>query len=137
MCRRLAMTGVKSVFPILLVLILSSWSGTVSAFSESTDYSINSDYQVLSDNSNWNKLSIVSESEYKLNDFSGIIHSPFGDFDPLKDVMPLGPENLYDPSALSRTGLVIVQSNSVDMTDLIDLIAVSYTHLTLPTILRV
>ena len=63
MCRRLAMTGVKSVFPILLVLILSSWSGTVSAFSESTDYSINSDYQALSDNSNWNKLSNVSESE--------------------------------------------------------------------------
>ena len=36
--------------------------------------------------------------------------------------MPLGPENLYDSSALLRTGLVIVQSNSVDMTDLIDLI---------------
>ena len=57
-----------------------------------------------------------------MNDFSGIIHSPFGNFDPLKDVMPLGPENLYDSSALSRTGLAIIQSNSVDMTELINLL---------------
>ena len=96
MCRRLAMTAVKSIFPILLILILSSWSGAVSAFSETTESNINSDHQVLSENSKWSKLSIVSESDYELNDFSGIIHSPFGDFDPLKDPMPLGPENLYD-----------------------------------------
>ena len=122
MCRRLNMTAVKSIFPILLILVFSSWSGAVSALSETTDSNTNSDYQVISENSKWSKLSVVSESDYKLNDFSGIIHSPFGNFDPLKDVMPLGPENLYDSSALSRTGLVIVQSNSVDMTDLINLI---------------
>ena len=122
MCRRLAMTAVKSIFPILLILILSSWSGAVSAFSETSESNINSDQQVLSENSKWSKLSIVSESDYELNDFSGIIHSPFGNFDPLKDPMPLGPENLYDSSAILRTGLVIIQSNSVDMIDLINLI---------------
>ena len=36
--------------------------------------------------------------------------------------MPLGPENLFDSSSLSRTGLVIIQSNNVDMIPLIDLI---------------
>ena len=122
MCRRLVMTAVKSIFPILLILILSSWSGAVSAFSETSESNINSDQQVLSENSKWSKLSIVSESDYELNDFSGIIHSPFGDFDPLKDPMPLGPENLYDSSAILRTGLVVIQSNSVDMIDLINLI---------------
>ena len=103
MFRRPAMTAVKSIFPILLILILSSWSGAVSAFSETTESNLDSDYQVLLEDSNWSKLSVVSESDYELNDFSGIIHSPFGDFDPLKDPMPLGPET------------------------------VSYTHLTLPT----
>ena len=129
MFRRPAMTAVKSIFPILLILILSSWSGAVSAFSETTESNLDSDYQVLSEDSNWSKLSVVSESDYELNDFSGIIHSPFGDFDPLKDPMPLGPENLYDSSALLRTGLVIVQSNSVDMTDLIELIDLSLIHI--------
>ena len=70
------MTAVKSIFPILLILVLSSWSGAVSAFGETSEHNINSDYQVLSENSKWSKLSVVSESDYELNDFTGIIHSP-------------------------------------------------------------
>ena len=122
MCRRLAMTAVKSIFPILLILILSSWSGAVSALSETTEYTEISDLQEPSEISKWSKLSVVSESNYELNRFTGIIHSPFGNFDPLVDPMPLGPESLYDSSALSRTGLAVIQSNSVDMSELINLL---------------
>ena len=122
MCRRLAMTAVKSIFPILLILILSSWSGAVSALSETTKSTEISNFQDPEEINKWGKLSVVSESNYELNHFTGIIHSPFGDFDPLVDPMPLGPESLYDSSALSRTGLAIIQSNSVDMTELINLL---------------
>ena len=122
MCRRLAMTAVKSIFPILLILILSSWSGAVSALSETTESTEISDLQEPSEISKWSKLSVVSESNYELNRFTGIIHSPFGNFDPLVDPMPLGPESLYDSSALSRTGLAVIQSNSVDMSELINLL---------------
>ena len=122
MCRRLAMTAVKSIFPILLILILSSWSGAVSALSETTKSTEIYNFQDLEEINKWGKLSVVSESNYELNHFTGIIHSPFGDFDPLVDPMPLGPESLYDSSALSRTGLAIIQSNSVDMTELINLL---------------
>ena len=116
------MTAVKSIFPILLILIFSSWSGAVSAVSEDVISTENSDFQESPIISKWSKLSVVSESNYELNHFTGIIHSPFGNFDPLVDPMPLGPESLYDSAALSRTGLAIIQSNSVDMTELINLV---------------
>jgi len=112
------MTTAKSIFPILLILILSSWSGVVSAHSEIKKNSLYTNFQEAPDTGDWNKLELVYESEYELNNISGIIHSPFGHFDPLVDPMPLGPENLFDSLSLSRTGLAIIQSNSVDMTGL-------------------
>ena len=45
-------------------------------------------------------MSVGYESSYDVKKFSGLIHSPFGDFDPLVDPIPLGPENLYDSSAI-------------------------------------
>ena len=122
MFRTLVMAAVKSIFPVLLILILSSWAGAVSALSDNSHYT---DNLILNDDekvSKWSKLSSAVKSDYSMNDFSGIIHSPFGNFDPLLEPMPLGPENLYDSSSLSRTGLVIIQSNNVDMIPLIDLI---------------
>lgn len=122
MFRTLVMTAVKSIFPVLLILILSSWTGAVSALSDNSHYTDNSIPNDDEKVSMWSKLSSAMKSDYSMNDFSGIIHSPFGNFDPLLEPMPLGPENLYDSSSLSRTGLVIIQSNNVDMIPLIDLI---------------
>ena len=104
------MSTIRSVFPVLFILIFSSWSSVVVALDEGF-----SDSQIVVideyvPESNWESLSAVSESVYQVRDFSGLIHSPFGDFDPLSDNIPLGPENLYDPSAVFRTGLVIIQS---------------------------
>ena len=116
------MSTIRSVFPVLFILIFSSWSSVVVALDEGF-----SDSQIVVideyiPESNWESLSAVSESVYQVRDFSGLIHSPFGDFDPLSDNIPLGPENLYDPSAVFRTGLVIIQSGSVDMADLMELL---------------
>jgi len=121
MCRTYDMKTVRHVFPILFILLLSSWSSVVVALNDSSD---DSDTSLFDDSPipEWSKLSVVSESVYEVKDFSGIINSPFGDFDPLTDIMPLGPENLYDSFAIHRTGLAIIQSNSVDMTGLMELL---------------
>ena len=116
------MTATRTVLPVLLLLILSSWSGAVVALnndSNITSISISNE-EIL--DTQWGEMAVGYESSYDVKKFSGLINSPFGDFDPLLDPIPLGPENLFDSSAIYRTGLVIVQSDGVDMTGLIDLL---------------
>lgn len=121
MCRTYDMKTIRHVFPILFILILSSWSSVVVALNSPSD---DSTFSLSEDSSipEWGQLSVGVESVYEVRNFSGIIHSPFGDFDPLTDVIPLGPENLYDSFAIHRTGLAIIQSKSVDQTGLMELL---------------
>ena len=69
--------------------------------------------------SQWSRID-ASETYYPLRESSGLLHSPFGAFDPLNDPVPIGPENLYDPQALRRTGMLLVQSGSADMTAMLN-----------------
>ena len=115
------MSAAKSVFPILLILIFSSWSSVVVALNDDSNNFNPVVLEGLSE-ADWGELTSGVESVYEVKKFSGIIHSPFGDFDPLTDPLPLGPENLYDSFALHRTGLAIIQSDSVDLTGLMELL---------------
>ncbi len=116
------MPATRTVLPVLLLLMFSSWSGAVLASNnDSESPSISIPNEAITD-FQWSEISVDYESSYDLKKFSGLINSPFGDFDPLVDPIPLGPENLFDSSAIFRTGLVIIQSNGVDMTGLIDLL---------------
>ena len=119
------MSTIRSVFPVLFILIFSSWSSVVVASVEGSEESLSIISNEFISESQWSQLFSVSESVYDVKNFSGLIYSPFGDFDPLYDPIPLGPENLYDLSAINRTGLVIIQSKSVDMTGLMQLL---YSH---------
>ena len=119
------MSTIRSVFPVLFILIFSSWSSVVVASDEGSEESLSITSNEFISESQWSQLFSVSESVYDVKNFSGLIYSPFGDFDPLYDPIPLGPENLYDLSAIHRTGLVIIQSKSVDMTGLMQLL---YSH---------
>ena len=119
------MSTIRSVFPVLFILIFSSWSSVVVASDEGSEESLSITSNEFISESQWSQLFSVSESVYDVKNFSGLIYSPFGDFDPLYDPIPLGPENLYDLSAINRTGLVIIQSKSVDMTGLMQLL---YSH---------
>ncbi|MDC3281674.1 S8 family serine peptidase [Euryarchaeota archaeon] len=119
------MSTIRSVFPVLFILIFSSWSSVVVASDEGYEESLSIISNEFISESQWSQLFSVSESVYDVKNFSGLIYSPFGDFDPLHDPIPLGPENLYDLSAIHRTGLVIIQSKSVDMTGLMQLL---YSH---------
>ena len=110
------MTRARSVIPVLVALLLSTWSGVLASASEDPlpDSDVTEDAsQGL--NSQWSRMA-ATETTYQLRESSGILHSPFGAFDPLDDPIPLGPENLYDPLALRRTGMLLVQSYSADMT---------------------
>ena len=73
----------------------------------------------LGPNSQWSRIN-ASETYYSIRESSGLLYSPFGAFDPLIDPVPIGPENLYDPQALRRTEMLLVQSNSADMTAMMD-----------------
>jgi len=110
------MLRARSVILVLATLLLSTWTGVLASTSEGP--STNSDEgesASASPNSQWSQID-ASITSYPLREASGLLHSPFGSFDPLNAPIPLGPENLYDPQALRRTGMLIVQSDSSDMT---------------------
>ena len=113
------MTGSRMTVLVLSTLMLSVWSGAVSA---TTDFSnplqTESNSEDILQYPSW-QVTTPAESHFELRQSSGIIHSPYGPFDPLVDPIPLGPENLYDPKALERTGMAIVQSSSPDLTSML------------------
>lgn len=116
------MTGSRLTVLVLSILFLSVWSGAVSA---STDLSNQSQIEPNSENPHQQPFWQVAEptqSHYELRQSTGIIHSPYGPFDPLVDPIPLGPENLYDSMALERTGMAIVQSSSPDLTAMLTIL---------------
>ena len=112
------MNGSRPTILILSALMLAAWSGAISGASEITNQT-QSDFTPdrYSDQTSW-LVAEPTQSHYELRQSTGMIYSPYGPFDPLIDPIPLGPENLYDPMALERTGLIIVQSSSSDLTEM-------------------
>ena len=114
------MNGSRWVLVILPILLLSSAGSVVTESLNNAPQSRDSDTN-HSYESEWFRAE-PSESRYELRTASGLIHSPYGTFDPIVDPLPLGPENLYDPFAIERTGMLLVQSTSSDMTAMLDLV---------------
>ena len=106
----------KSVLALIL-LILSTWSGTVAADMH-TQYSESQTTSVWE--GEWALLDNAAESEYPLRESSGLIHSPLGTFDPLREEMPIGPDWLTNYGQSSSPRMVLVQSASSDLTPLIN-----------------
>ncbi len=108
----------RMVLLTLVMLMLSGWSaGLVTATSNDE---VNAPQHIGSEaaTSDFMSFSNVDESTHELRSNSGLIHSPFGSFDPLEQPLPIGPENIYDPAALERTRFALVQSTSADLTQL-------------------
>ena len=106
----------RLVLITLFMLVLSGWSiGVTSASAENgetaSEYIESEEGDVL-----FQPFSSVSSSTHQLRLTSGLIHSPYGSFDPILQPMPLGPENIFDYQALDRTRFALVQSNSADLT---------------------
>ena len=152
----------KTAFVVLAVLLFSSFSGMVSgSVIESHEVSGDNPDQGSLDESNWNLYENPVGHSHHIKQSSGIIHSPFGSFDPLDQEIPTfewkGSSIGADQS--DRT-IYIVQSSDSDISGIVSTVqeyggsildyipdnsllvrfpfnapgAVSYTHLTLPTI---
>ena len=105
----------RLVHVVLIMLVLSGWGSGVASANSAVSDELTQNVDLYETESFPQKITSVVESSYILRESSGQIHSPYGSFDPLIQPMPLGPENLYDSKALERTGFVIVQSNSPDL----------------------
>ena len=68
--------------------------------------------------SEFKPFSSASSSTHQIKQSSGLIHSPYGSFDPILHPIPLGPENIVDLHALDRTRFALVQSSTADLTSL-------------------
>ena len=113
----------RMVVLTLVILMVSGWSaGLASAIPNGT---VDDSQYAASETAatHFGSFSNVQDSTYEMRLQSGIIHSPFGSFDPLAQPMPIGPENLYDPAALERTRFALVQSSSADLTQLYSVLA--------------
>ncbi len=104
----------KSTFLVLTVLLFSSWSGMVSASPQGTDLTHSPD----SDNyhfEKWASLEFASGHVHQIKQTSGLIHSPYGSFDPLIDEYPtFGDLNTGDISYSDRP-VFVIQSDSSDI----------------------
>ena len=74
----------NTAFVVLAVLLFSSFSGMVSgSVIESHEVSDNNSDQASLDESKWNLFENPVGHPHHTKQSSGIIHSPFGSFDPL------------------------------------------------------
>ena len=109
------MTGRRVVIITLLMFLISGWStGVTSEIIPSYSDESNS----VSDEQTYGKFqpfSNVHSGDFDLRSTTGLIHSPYGSFDPLIHPMPLGPETVYDVNSLERTRFAIVQSDSANL----------------------
>ncbi len=100
-----------SIIVIFMFTPLSFISQATIINVDHTDYE-NEDLQIVKV---WSEFEHAVYSSYDITESSGIIHSPFGSFNPEVDFIPLGPENLFDPFSFLRSGMAIVQSNSSNL----------------------
>ena len=104
----------KSTFLVLTVLLFSSWSGMVSASPQGTD-SIQSPNHDNYHFEKWSPLEFASEHVHQIRQTSGLIHSPYGSFDPLMDEYPtFGAMNTGDYTYSDRP-VFVIQSESSDI----------------------
>lgn len=100
----------------LSMLLLSGWSAGVTSASDLNSSTNSEFHETEISEPKFLPFSGVTPSVYKMKPNSGLIHSPYGGFDPILNPIPLGPENLIDLHALERTRFALVQSNSGDLT---------------------
>ena len=104
----------KSTFLVLTVLLFSSWSGMVSASPQGTD----SIHSPDSDNyhfEKWTSLEFASEHLHQIRQTSGLIHSPYGSFDPLMDEYPTFGELNTGDYGYSDRPVFVIQSDTSDI----------------------
>ena len=112
------MTSSKAIYFAVLLILLSPISSTISM--ETIDEERAQSMSSPTIENNWVVLHNPSIGNYPISETSGLIHSPFGKFDPLTESPPAGPWEKLGLSEYNDGRLFIVQSHSSDLQELED-----------------
>ena len=112
------MASSKSIYFAVLLILLSPISSTISM--ETIDEEKAQSMSSPTIENNWAVLHNPSMGNHPISDTSGLIHSPFGKFDPLTESPPAGPWEKLGLSEYNDGRLFIVQSHSSDLQELED-----------------
>ncbi|MBR79669.1 MAG: hypothetical protein CMA88_02655 [Euryarchaeota archaeon] len=113
------MTSSKSLCVVIAMIIISPLTFSISS-SFSIEENPHSFQSVQSTHEVWNELHNPVSSRYQIPESSGIIHSPFGSFDPKSEEIPLGPWQISGLENPLDQRLHVVQSVSGDLQSLED-----------------
>ncbi len=113
------MTASKSLCAVIAIVIISPFTHSFSSHFPS-EAGLHSSPTSKSDEFIWQELQNPVASQYQITESSGLIHSPFGSFDPQSEDLPLGPwQKSGLPNPLDQR-LHIVQSTNSDLQSLED-----------------
>ncbi len=108
------MAGPKSLLAVLTLLLLSPYAQSISwEIDDSEDSSLHSNQ--YTPQGVWRMLANPMHSTYHLSESSGLIHSPYGSFDPTTHPVPLGPWSRVGLGSPTLEGIYIIQSSSSDL----------------------
>ncbi len=112
------MTSTKAIYFAVSLILLSPISSTITT--ESIDEEGAQSMSSPTTENNWVVLHNPSIGNHPISEASGLIHSPFGKFDPLTESPPAGPWEKIGLSEYNDGRLFIVQSHSSDLQELED-----------------
>ncbi|RCH77267.1 MAG: hypothetical protein DBX04_01125 [Candidatus Poseidoniales archaeon] len=104
----------KSTFFVLTVLLISSWSGMVSASPSTIDSESSPDSNEYL-GMKWSSLEFPLGHVHQIRESSGLIHSPYGSFDPLIDDAPILGELDTGEYSHSDRPVYAIQSDTSDI----------------------
>ena len=110
------MTSSKAIYFAVLLILLSPISSTISI--ETIDEERAQSMPSPTIENNWIVLHNPSMGNHPIRETSGLIHSPFGKFDPLTESPPAGPWEKLGLSEYNDGRLFIVQSHSSNLQEL-------------------
>ena len=111
------MTESKWLFAVIAIVLLSPVKNSFSPLDESEATSLSVEISETQ-NTSWSRLQIPINSTYQSSDSSGMIHSPFGSFDPIIDDLKPGPWFEYGIEGPYDSRLHVVQSMNSDLESL-------------------
>lgn len=112
------MTSTKAIYFAVSLILLSPISSKISM--ESIDEERTKSTSSPITENNWVVLDNPAIGDYPISESSGLIHSPFGQFDPLTEATPAGPWEKIGLPKFNDGRLFIVQSHSSDLQELED-----------------
>ena len=108
------MPGSKGVLLVVSLLLISPMGHAISLQDDGSKQSSVSLEEDSPDRS-WTTLSNPISTSYEMSEVSGLIHSPYGTFAPIYEVLPNGPRNILGMTSPWEDNVYVIQSNSADL----------------------